>query len=121
MEGWISLHRKFIDWEWYDDNNVVKLFIHCLLKANHKEKSWKGVIIPIGSFISGRKQLSIETKLSEQQIRTALYKLKSTNEITIKSTNLNSLISITNWNTYQKNNQNNNQRATNEQPTSNHY
>jgi hypothetical protein len=118
-EGWISLHRKFIDWEWYDDNNVVKLFIHCLLKANHKEKSWKGIVVPKGSFITGRKQLAIETKLSEQQIRTALNKLKSTNEITIKATNLNSIISITNWDFYQDNNQQTTKRVTTKQPTNN--
>lgn len=114
-EGWISLHRKFIDWEWYDDNNTMKLFIHLLLKANHKKKNWKGIIINKGQILTGRKQLSFETKLSEQQIRTSLNKLKSTNEITIKSTNLYSLVSITNWNKYQGVNQ----RITNEQPTDN--
>ena len=118
-EGWVSLHRRFLEWEWYDDINVMKLFIHCLLRANHKENKWRGVLIPKGSFLTGRKQLAIETKLSEQQIRTALNKLKSTNEITIKSTNLYSLISINNWNTYQINNHQDTKRATKEQPTDN--
>jgi hypothetical protein len=114
-KGWISLHRRFLDWEWYDDNNTMKLFIHLLLKANHKKKNWKGITIIKGQVLTGRKQLSFETKLSEQQIRTSLNKLKSTNEITIKTTNLYSLVSITNWNKYQGNNQ----PITNEQPTSN--
>jgi len=115
MEGWISLHRRFLDWEWYDDNNTMKLFVHILLKANHKKKNWKGIVINKGQLLTGRKQLSYETKLSEQQIRTSLKKLISTNEITIKTTNLYSLVSITNWNKYQGNNQ----RITNEQPTDN--
>ena len=115
MEGWISLHRQFLEWEWYNDNSTMKLFIHILLKANHKKKNWKGIVINTGQLLTGRKRLSYETKLSEQQIRTSLKKLISTNEITIKATNLYSLISITNWNKYQSNNQ----RIPSKQPTSN--
>lgn len=119
MEGWISLHRKFTEWEWYDDLNTKSLFIHCLLKANHKGKKWRGIQVNKGSFITSRNHLSIELNLSEQQIRTALKKLESTNEITIKSTKLNTLISIVNWNKYQDSNQQDNQRATKKQPRSN--
>lgn len=118
-EGWISLHRKFLEWEWYDDINTKLLFIHLLLKANHKEKNWKGITIPKGSFLTGRKQLAIETKLTEQQIRTSLKKLKSTNEIAIKTTNLYSLVSINNWDRYQENNQQKTKRVTKKQPTGN--
>jgi hypothetical protein len=99
--GWICLHRKLLDWEWYDDANVSRLFIHCLLRANHKPKKWKGKVIPAGSFISGRIKLSEETGLSEQQIRTCLDKLKSTSDLTIKPTNRNSLITVTGWASYQ--------------------
>ena len=40
MEGWVKLHRKFLEWEWYDKSETVHLFLHCLLKANHKDKSY---------------------------------------------------------------------------------
>jgi len=95
------LHRKLLDWEWYDDVNVSRLFIHCLLRANHKPKKWMGKVIPAGSFISGRIKLSEETGLSERQIRTCLSKLKSTSDLTIQSTNRNSLITVTGWASYQ--------------------
>ena len=36
--GWICLSRKLLDWEWYQNNNVKAVFIHCLLKANYEEK-----------------------------------------------------------------------------------
>ena len=117
--GWISLHRSMLDWEWYDDINVCRLFIHLLLKANHKDASWKGIDIKKGSLVVGRDSLSCATGLSVQQIRTALNKLKSTNEITIKTTNKNSLISITNWEKYQDSNQQTTSEITNHQPTSN--
>jgi biotin operon repressor len=101
--GFIQLHRRIIDWEWYDDVPTKVLFIHMLLKANHKEGNWRGVKIPKGSFISGRKILSQETGLSEQQIRTSIDKLKSTSELTIKTTNKYSMYSMVKWDSYQGN------------------
>ena len=54
-----------------------------------------------GQLITGRKALAAQTGLSERQIRTALDHLKSTNELTIKSTNKFSLITIVNCGKFQ--------------------
>jgi len=86
MQGWIRLHRELLEWEWYSDANVSRLFIHCLLKANHKEGSWKGIKIKRGQFITSLDRLSCEISLSKSQLRTALKKLKSTREIAHEST-----------------------------------
>jgi len=117
--GFVSLHRKIIDWEWYSDVVVRDLFIHLLLTANFTDKKWKGIDIKRGQVLTGRFKLSEILGFSEMQIRTALNKLKSTNEITIKTTNRNSLITINKYNEYQQNNQQNNQQITNKQPTDN--
>ena len=117
--GWIWLHRKLLDWEWYRDANVSRLFIHLLLRANHKTNKWRGIKINRGQLITGRKALARELGLSEMQIRTALNKLKSTNEITIETTNKYSVLTISNYNSYQGSNQHHNQRVTNKQPTNN--
>lgn len=117
---WIKLHRKLLKWEWYSDINVTRLFIHLLLTANWKDGRFQGIEIPKGSLITGRKKLAKETGLSEQQIRTALTKLKSTNEITIKTTSKYSIISIQNYDVYQETDQQINQQATKYQPSSNH-
>ena len=101
MSGWICLHRKLLKWEWYDDINTSRLFLHCLLRANHAPGKWHGIDIPAGSFISGRKVLSKETKLSERNIRTCLAHLISTNDLTVKATNRYSLITVVNWASYQ--------------------
>lgn len=121
MEGWIKIHRKIINWEWYDDINTKVLFLHLLLTANHQNKKWRGQIIKRGQKITSLSHLSKETGLSLQQIRTSLNKLKSTNEITIKSTSKYTLISIEKYSDYQINeneinkqiNTRNNKRATN--------
>lgn len=99
--GWIALHRKIFEWEWYSDINTTRLFIHMLLRANHKSKKWQGIDIPRGSFISGRKKLAQETGLSEQQIRTSLKKLKMSREVTSKSTRKNTLFLMVNYSLYQ--------------------
>ena len=101
MEGWIKIHRKLLSWEWYSDINVTRLFIHLLLKANHTENKWQGIVIEKGQLITSLEHLSKETGLTFQQTRTALDKLKLTNEITIKTTNKNSLITIMNYSFYQ--------------------
>lgn len=127
MNGWIKLHRKILEWEWYSDINTRILFIHLLLSANHKDQRWKGVLIRRGQILTGINKLSQQTKQTVQQTRTALNKLKSTNEITIESTNKYSVITICKWDSYQiipedNNNQDNNQdnkRTTNEQQTTN--
>jgi hypothetical protein len=85
MSGWIKIHRSILDWEWYEDTNTFRLFMHLILKANHKDKNYKGKLIKRGCLVTGRDLLSVETGLSVQQIRTCLERLKLTNEITIKT------------------------------------
>ena len=117
--GWLKLRRKFLDWEWYSDKNVSRLFIHLLLNANYEPSKYRGVVMAPGSVLTGRILLSEQTGLSQQQVRTALNKLKSTNEITIKTSNKSSIIRIVSWKEYQDDNQQPNKRITNEQPTDN--
>ena len=119
MEGFIQMHRKLLEWEWYDDINVKVLFIHLLLKANWSDKEWRGIIIKEWQLLTWRIKLSEETWLSQQQVRTSLKKLESTNNITIKTTNRNSIIEVLNYKQYQQVNQQTTKQATNKQPTSN--
>ena len=117
--GWIKLHRKLLEWEWYDDINVRITFLHCLLKANYEDKKWKGITIQRGSFISSIGNLSAEIGITEQKLRTAIKKLKLTNELTSHSTNSNTLFTIVCYDLYQTDNDPNNKPITNEQQTDN--
>lgn len=117
--NWVKLFAKFTTWEWYKEQNTKSLFIHCLLKANWKDGKFEGKIIPRGSFVTGRKKLAQELGLSEQEIRTALKHLISTNELTTISTNKYSIITVVNYELYQQVNQQTNQQLTNNQPATN--
>jgi len=99
--GFIKLHRSILDWEWYDDPNTMRLFLHCLLRANHKDNNWRGILIKRGSFLTSLETLSKETKLSISQVRTSLNKLKKTNEIASLSQARNRMISIVEYEQYQ--------------------
>jgi len=115
QQGWIKLHRQILEWEWYSDNNCFRLFLHLLLKANHKEKRFKGIELKVGSIVTSRDLLARETGLSSQQIRTALTKLISTNEITSVTSSQGTIIQIVSYEKYQVSTN----EITNGQPTSN--
>jgi len=99
--GWIKLHRKMTEWEWYTDHNTFILFMHLLLTVNYEDSRYRGHDVPRGSRVAGLNRLSEETGLSFQKLRTVIDKLKSTGEITVKSTNKFSIITICNFDKYQ--------------------
>lgn len=108
----IKVYRKFMEWEWYTDVNTKTLFLHCLLRANWKAGSWKGINYSQGEFITSLPSLSKESGLSIQQVRTSLDKLISTGEITSNTTDKvtgkkltkNRIITVNNWDEYQSDN-----------------
>lgn len=114
MQGFIKLHRGIINWEWYNDHNVSRLFLHILLTVNYKDTRYQGYEIPSGSRVSGLPKLADETGLSVRQVRTALNKLKLTGSLTVKTTPKFSIISITNWDKYQDDDRQLDRRVTGE-------
>lgn len=121
--GFIKLHRKIIEWEWYSDIYVTRLFLHLLVTANFENKKWRGIIIKRGEQVSSYKNLARDTGLSIQQVRTAIKKLKSTHELTSKATKSYTLFHLTNYSVYQDRKNDSNipptRQLTNEQQTNN--
>ena len=116
-QGYIKLYRKFKDWEWYTNINVKVLFLHCLIRANHKSVKYQGIQIDRGEFMTSIRTLSIETGLSERQVRTALDKLILTSELTSKSNNKYRIIKVLKYNDYQENDKQDNKQLTNKRQT----
>lgn len=112
MQGWIKIHRQLLDWEWYNDINTFRLFMHILLKAQHKPIEWQGIKIDAGSFVTSLDKLSKETGLSIRKVRTALDNLKTTHELTSKTTSRYSIITVNNWNKWQTNDTQNDKQTT---------
>jgi len=100
--GWVKVHRKILDWCWYDDPKTFKLFIHLLLKVNFRQKDWRGITVKVGEFISSYKHLSEQTGLSIQEVKTALSKLEKTGEVKRHSTNKYTVFTVINYLKYQQ-------------------
>lgn len=105
--NYIKIYRSMLDWEWYQDINTCRLFLHMLLKANWKDGKFQGTTVPRGSFISSLPKLSEETKLTVDEIRTALKHLEKTGEVTRQTTNRSSLFTVVNYQLYQGTSQTN--------------
>ncbi len=101
----ILLFRKLINWEWYTDVNTKVLFIHCLLRANWKPGSWKGISYNRGQFITSLNTLAVETGLSVKMVRTALSHLIMTGEVTSEGQGKGKaqyrIITVVNYDSYQ--------------------
>ena len=108
-----------LQWEWFDNSNIVSVFLFCLLKANHRSEKWHGVEIEKGQFITSYEKVAHSTGLTIQNVRTALNKLKSTHELTYQTTRQYTIITIKNWNSYQAINTRTNKQLTNNQQTTN--
>lgn len=122
QDGFVVIHRKIMDWEWYTDPNTAHLFIHCILRANHKDKVWHGVQIKRGSFITSYEALAFETGLTVRQIRTALDNhLLVTGELKKETNNRFTLITVVNYDKYQDRQNNILKRKNDKQTTSNRH
>ena len=119
--GWIKLHRDFTKFEWYQDANTVRLFLHLLITANHKKAKWQGNSIDRGQLITSHGNLANDLGLTIQNVRTSLLKLKKSENLTIKSTSKFTLLSVCNYDTYQSadsdTNTPTNRRSTDDQQT----
>lgn len=119
MSGWIKLRRSLIDWEWYSDINATRLLIHLLISVNYEDKKWRGELIKSGSMVYSWETLSKSCNLSLQQTRTAMSKLIKCKEVTIKTTNKYSLVTLLKWDKIQLNNKQTTIKTTIEQQTNN--
>lgn len=100
-EEFLKLFRKLVYWEWYKDVNTFKLFMHCLIMANWKDGRWKGIEYKRGQFITSIANLAKDTGLTIQQTKTALKHLQLTNEVTSKTTNKYTVITVVSFDKYQ--------------------
>ena len=121
---YIKLMRAVKDKAYYSrDSEKLHLWIHLLLTANWTEREemlgGKPILCKAGQFTTGRKQLSMQTGISESKIERILtYFEKIEQQIEQQKTSTNRLISILNWSKYQVCEQQSEQRVNNDRTTS---
>lgn len=103
--GYVKNWRKVKESSFYKKPNVMHLAQHIVREANYKTAAFfdgqKEVDILRGQLCTGRKKLSDETGLSQQEVRTAIKILKNCQFLTIESTKQGSIITVCNYEQYQ--------------------
>lgn len=120
MSGYIKLYRKVQDKGWYKDSHYVHLWVHLLMKANHKGAEFmhggKIITLKSGQFVTGRKALSAETGIQESKIERILKLFEECGQIEQQTNSHNRVVTILSWSEYQESEQHvNNRRTTREQ------
>jgi len=101
MKGYIKLHRRILDWEWYKDSNTKNIFIHLLLNACYDDCRFMGKSVERGEYITSLSRISSDLDIPVRQVRTALKRLQQTGEIDTQTTNKYTRITICNYESYQ--------------------
>ena len=122
--GYVKLWRKSLDAGWIKNHGLWAFWTYCLMKATWTEYDaivrLQVIHLMPGQFIFGRKKAAAETGLTEREIRTIIGFLKKAGNLTIKTTNKFSIITIVNWDIYQgndiENDHQNDQQATSKRP-----
>ena len=125
MEGWIRLHRDILDSDVFASQKMLKIWVWCLCKANFKDRTvplkiGRGetlVKVKRGQFIFGRFKAEEDLFIDGSTIYKIMQRLEKMNNIKIQSNNQYSIVTINNYNDYQKNELS--KVATNEQPSNN--
>ena|SRR3990167_5855035 len=106
MEGWIKLHRKLLENLIFNNEKGLKIWIWCLLKANHKVNTFllgrQKMIIKKGQFVFGSNHSSEELKLAKSTIWYWLEFLEREGQVELKKTNKYTIITMKNWDKYQE-------------------
>lgn len=121
MEGWIRVHRKIIDAPWFNKSEYVHLWLYLLLKANHKDQEVfignEKVLVKRGQLLTSRHKLSEVVHIQENKIYRILKCFENEHQIEQHKTRKYTVISIVNYDTYQKNEQDNEQQMNNKRTT----
>lgn len=104
-EGWIKLHRQIQESKIWNNPVGLKIWLWCLIKANHKEcdvlVGRQLVHLNTGQFIFGRFTASEELRQTPSTIRNWIKFLRDDKSLDIKTTNKFSVITILNYKDYQ--------------------
>ncbi len=120
MQGYIAIHRQIVDSSFYKDSQAVHLWLHLIMKANHKDKCFmmngSEITVKRGQLITGRKALSLETGIQESKIQRLLKAFEKCHMIEQQTNNRNRLITVLSYDSFQAGEQQmNNKRTTDEQ------
>lgn len=99
--GYIKLHRKIIDWQWYDDPYILKTFMTLCVMANYKDGYFLDKKIKRGQLATSIRKLSTIMRMDKDAVNRCLKCLEKSGDIKIKRKPKFSIITICNYDLYQ--------------------
>lgn len=117
--GYVKLSSDLPQWAWYEDNNTLAVYIRLILGAAWRDCDYQNVHLKRGQIATTLPLIAQQSKLTVQQIRTILERLKSTGKITVEKTPKFSIITLIEYDCLTSINMQNNSQITGEQQSSN--
>lgn len=113
--GWIKLHRKLLENPWFRKPAYRSVWIELLMRAEHKPRDivWEGkrMTLQPGQLTCGAEQLSRWTMIPRGTIERILKCFKNEEQIEELTSFRFRLITIKNWGSYQKNEEQNEEQV----------
>ena len=118
--GWISLWRRLWDNPRSADSEWLAVWVYILTHATHRviKKVFDGKIVELqpGQLITGRHTIADATGVNESKVTRVLTILKTDQQIDQQAGVKGSIITVLNWQRYQKSDQEIDQRVTSDRP-----
>lgn len=95
--GFVKLPRNFLEWEWFDDANTLKVYLALICLASFKDCRLKGYELKRGQAPVSLEILARRTNMTIRSVRTALKHLEMSGDIEIVHTNKFSVVTVKNY------------------------
>ena len=117
--GYVKIWRKILESQVFTSPNLLKVWLWCLLRADHKGswvtvKTGRGsseVWVGPGQFIYGRDSAAKKLSMKPSALRNRIKKLETLQNLTCQTDRQYSIITICNWEEFQANRKGKGQRS----------
>lgn len=94
--GWIKLYRSFLESPFYTDLTAKAVYVHLKLTAAYEPRQVHGIELQPGQAITTIARLAAELQITPAKVRRSLNVIQKNGNITIKTTNKFTVITIVN-------------------------
>lgn len=67
MNGWVKIHRSILNWQWWPDDHMVRLWLHLIISANIEDQKWQDIIVKRGQLITTIPELAEKNRAVLQE------------------------------------------------------
>lgn len=121
-KGWIKIHRKILESPSLKNPNYLAVWMYLLLNAVHSDYDvsfgGKRVTLKPGQLTCGANQIAVQMGVSRSCVERAIARFKTEEQIEVQGSNKCSLITVNNWEFYQKTEEQNEEQTRSQRGTS---